>query len=77
MPLKYYILEYEMWGHMQLMINKGMQHSFSLLVTLKNLLQILNKNSEWMEAEVYYNLPKNQNFLIMEGKGLPVHAMQV
>jgi len=30
-----------------------------------------------MEAEVYYNLLKNQNFLIMEGKGLSVHAMQV
>jgi len=68
-----------MWGHKQLMINKGMQHSFSFVVGLKNPLQILNKNCEWTEAltEVYYNLLKSQNFLITEGKGLPVHAMQV
>jgi len=79
MPLKYYVLEYETWGHKQLMINNGMQHSFLLLVSLKNLLQILNKNCEWIEAltEVYYNLLKSQNFLITDGKGLPVHAMQV
>ena len=79
LKVKYYILVYEMSGHKQLMINMGMQHSFSLLVSLKNLLQILNKNCERMEAltEVYHKLLKSQNFLISEGKGLPVHALQV
>ena len=28
-------------------------------------------------TEVYYNLLKSQNFLMSEGKGLPMHAMKV
>jgi hypothetical protein len=49
------------------------------LVSLKNMLQILNKSCEQKEAptEVHLNLLKSQNLLMGEGKGLPVHAMKV